>query len=586
MGHDVGYVVWTPADYDASGKTRYPVIYFLHGMDGNEASDSAGFSSQIAQGIRDGSVPPVICVFPNGGRSGYRGTVEKMIVDELIPLIDKSYPTKVEAKSRVVAGFSMGGAGAVRLSVMHPDLFCAAGSWGGGMWRDADAILAAAESGSATLRQNAYAALLINGDKDRPDAFDRLAHVFSELKIPHEVVVLKDTPHNLRLYYQRAGKTMTQFLGKHLQDLRVTISTIAEGDAEWDWMQARTAYVQTESPHFLTTMTRTAKVGSHRYHDVFLSISRDHGVTWSTPEIVPTLRRIRQPDGYEVVAGDLWPTWHRATGNILITGKTFNFENGTKENILREKISYAVINPATGECGPLRTVDMPERDHEDKPFIAPNAGCHQRVDLPNDDILLPIRYQKNEKKRNYTTIVARCRFDGETLAYAEHGSEHSIPTKRGLYEPSITRFGDAFLLTMRADDGAFVAKSPDGLHYSDHKPWTFDDGTPLGSYNTQQHWLTVGGNLYLVYTRRGADNDHIFRHRAPLFVAQVDPARLHVIRSTEQILVPENHATLGNSGVCRISDNESWITVAEGRVSYGKRKGENNRVILARVHAQ
>ena len=37
MGHDVGYVVWTPADYDSSGKTRYPVIYFLHGMGGSES---------------------------------------------------------------------------------------------------------------------------------------------------------------------------------------------------------------------------------------------------------------------------------------------------------------------------------------------------------------------------------------------------------------------------------------------------------------------------------------------------------------------------------------------------------------------
>jgi endo-1,4-beta-xylanase len=217
MGHDVGYVVWTPADYDASGDTRYPVIYFLHGMGGNEASDSAGFSSRIAQGIRDGHVPAVICVFPNGGRSGYSGDVETMIVDELIPLIDKTYPTKDEAKSRAIAGFSMGGAGAVRLSIMHPELFCAAGSWGGGMWRGADALLAAAESGAETLRKNHYAALLINGDEDRPEAFESLARKFRELKIPYEVVVLKDTRHNLGLYYERAGKTMTQFLGKHLQ---------------------------------------------------------------------------------------------------------------------------------------------------------------------------------------------------------------------------------------------------------------------------------------------------------------------------------------------------------------------------------
>ncbi len=218
MGHEVGYVVWTPPDYATSGDTRYPVIYFLHGMGGNEASDSAGFSSQIARGIRDGSVPPVICVFPNGGRSGYRGSVETMIVKELIPLIDKDYRTKADAKSRAVAGFSMGGAGAVRLSIMHPELFCAAGSWGGGMWQDADAIVAAAESGAQTLRDNAYAALLINGDRDRPDAYKLLVQKLSELKIPYEVVVLPDTPHNLGLYYERAGKKMTQFLGKHLRD--------------------------------------------------------------------------------------------------------------------------------------------------------------------------------------------------------------------------------------------------------------------------------------------------------------------------------------------------------------------------------
>ena len=36
MGRKVGYVVWTPKDFNASGVTRYPVVYFLHGMGGNE----------------------------------------------------------------------------------------------------------------------------------------------------------------------------------------------------------------------------------------------------------------------------------------------------------------------------------------------------------------------------------------------------------------------------------------------------------------------------------------------------------------------------------------------------------------------
>lgn len=217
MGHAVGYVVWTPRDFDASGKTRYPVIYFLHGMGGNESADSGGFSGLVARGMREGKLPPLICVFPNGGRSGYRGDVERMIVEELIPLIDKSYPTRAETRSRAVAGFSMGGAGAVQLSIMHPDLFCVAGSWGGGMWREAEAVLAGAVRNADTLRKNGYGVLLVNGDKDRPDAYLSLVEKLSSLKIEHEVKVLADTPHNLGLYYERAGETMIQFLGSRLK---------------------------------------------------------------------------------------------------------------------------------------------------------------------------------------------------------------------------------------------------------------------------------------------------------------------------------------------------------------------------------
>ncbi|MEQ8789231.1 MAG: alpha/beta hydrolase-fold protein [Pirellulaceae bacterium] len=217
LGRDVGYVVWKPEDFDDSGATRYGVIYFLHGMGGNESADAGGFSSLVRSAVKRGVMPPVICVFPNGGRSGYRGEVETMIVDELIPLIDKSYPTKAEAGSRVVAGFSMGGAGSVRLSLLHPELFCAAASWGGGMWRDSETLLAAVDRDAKALKANAYATLLINGDQDRPDAYASLVEKLSAHAIPSQVVVLEDTPHNLGLYYQRSGKQMTDFLGEHLK---------------------------------------------------------------------------------------------------------------------------------------------------------------------------------------------------------------------------------------------------------------------------------------------------------------------------------------------------------------------------------
>lgn len=354
------------------------------------------------------------------------------------------------------------------------------------------------------------------------------------------------------------------------------------GNSRWDWWQARTAYVPGDKPMWITTMSETGKTTSHDFHDIFQSVSHDHGKTWSSAQLVPSLQRRTEEDGYQVAPGDLWPCWHEVTKTILATGKTFNFRNGTKEDYLRERVAYAVMKPGKS-WGPLQYLHLPEHDHGGYPIIAANAGCTQRYDLPNGDVLLPIRYARDPKNRNYTSTIARCSFDGNELRYQEHGTELNIPQGRGLYEPSLTAFDGNYYVTLRADHTAFVARSTDGLHFDRIEEWKFDDGKPLGSYNTQQHWVTISGGLFLVYTRRGANNDHIMRHRAPLFIGQVNPKSLRVIRATEKVLIPENGATLGNSGVCRISHNESWITCGEGLLRLGKRKGENNKVLVVKI---
>lgn len=183
--------------------------------------------------------------------------------------------------------------------------------------------------------------------------------------------------------------------------------------------------------------------------------------------------------------------------------------------------------------------------------------------------------------RHYTTIVARCRFDGEKLTYVEHGSEFLIPRERGLYEPSVAAFGGRYFLTMRADHSAFVARGKDGLNYEPFAEWTFDDGQVLGSYNTQQHGLTHNETLYLIYTRRGANNDHVMRHRAPLFIAEVDPEKLHVRRATEKILIPESNADLGAGfAVVEVNPHETWVVTSE-IPTRGSR--DYNRVLMARL---
>jgi hypothetical protein len=218
------------------------------------------------------------------------------------------------------------------------------------------------------------------------------------------------------------------------------------------------------------------------------------------------------------------------------------------------------------------------------------AGSVQRFDLPNGVILLPV-YYKDPKQAQYSVTVCLCRFDGKDLTFVKHGTEMTVPVQRGFAEPSLTGFGDRYFLTLRNDEKGYVTSSADGLSFDEPKPWAFDDGSELGNYNTQQHWVAHSDGLFLVYTRKGAKNDHVFRHRAPLFIAQVDPQTLRVIRETEQILVPERGARLGNFGVVHVSPNETWVVVTEWMQTWGpnivipvnNKLGADNSIHIAKI---
>lgn len=370
--------------------------------------------------------------------------------------------------------------------------------------------------------------------------------------------------------------------------IRIERGTILTSAGALHFAQSRAALIPAGAtsgrpPRVLLTTQQIEKVGSHGYRDVFTVETADGGKSWSELRRIESLTRRRLPEGHDLVMGDICPQWHAASGVVLATGKTFGFDGGTKENRGHERVSYAIYSLVKDAWSGLKLLELPEADHEGRKILEPNSGCHQRFDLPNGEILLPIRYRKDPASRAYTTIVARCTFDGETLTYREHGSEHTIPRERGLYEPSVVGFGGRYFLTMRADHSAFVSVSRDGLNYEPIREWTFDDGQVLGSYNSQQHWIVHNDSLYLSYTRRGANNDHVFRHRAPLFIARVDPERLCVVRTTEQILLPESGVDLsGGFGVLDISLSETWVVSSEMAFP-AERKEEANRVLLAKL---
>jgi len=337
-------------------------------------------------------------------------------------------------------------------------------------------------------------------------------------------------------------------------------------------------------PEIAMTMTTLDLAGSDVFKGMYGLHTSDLGRSWSPVEkqemMSPryeTIDGIRRP----VAASDFWPEYHRKSKELLGIGHTVVYTPDWKVAHPRPRhTSYSTYDPATQQWRKWAKLEMPDSEK----FYNAGAGSVQRYDLENGEIFLPIYFSPSESSSQVT--VLRCSFDGESLEYLEHGNELSIKDDtRGLHEPSMTKFEGKYFLTIRNDKTSLVTQSGDGLHYEPYKRWTFDDGTDLGTYNTQQHWVTHSNGLFLVYTRRGANNDHVFRHRAPLFMAEVDPDKLHVIRETEQIIVPERGARLGNFGVTDISPEETWVTVSEWMQPAGVEKyGSDGSVWVARIH--
>lgn len=306
--------------------------------------------------------------------------------------------------------------------------------------------------------------------------------------------------------------------------------------------------------------------------DVFYGLemmkSSDGGRTFSSPIPCENLKRRYFADGNSVAFCDATPFYHKKTGKIILTGHTARYgaDNALAPAPQTRETPYAVYDEKTGDFSACKFIDMPETP--DRKYYSSGAGCTQITELENGDLLIPFYFNDYESACDpwhscSSVAVMRCSFDGEDMKLIEIGNELTVDVPRGLGEPSIACFGDEYLLALRNDETGFVSKSTDGLHYSEPKPLEFDDGENLGNYNTQQHWLVGGGKIYLVYTRRAGFNDHVFRHRAPLFIAEFDTERMCVIRETEQIAVPERGARLGNFGCQSYSDEVGYIFAAE-----------------------
>lgn len=129
LGRDLKFAVQFPPAYDKDAKRKFPVLYFLHGMNGNEGEfERRGVAAAINKMRESGKVGEMIVVAPAGKNSFYLNAkngekYEDAIIKDLIPYVEKTYRAVGTRDGRAIQGISMGGFGALVLAFKHPDMF-------------------------------------------------------------------------------------------------------------------------------------------------------------------------------------------------------------------------------------------------------------------------------------------------------------------------------------------------------------------------------------------------------------------------------------------------------------------------------
>ncbi len=160
LGVPKALAVYLPPSYAASGRRRYPVLLYLHGLGGNERNwATAGRLPRVMDSLAAAGHPEAVVAMPDGDDSWYttharlpdpagcaqdtlrRESVATFCVNwlryddyvahDVVRHLDARYRTRADAAHRALGGLSMGGYGAIALALAYPDRFAAAASHSG-----------------------------------------------------------------------------------------------------------------------------------------------------------------------------------------------------------------------------------------------------------------------------------------------------------------------------------------------------------------------------------------------------------------------------------------------------------------------
>jgi enterochelin esterase-like enzyme len=230
-------LVYTPPGFNK--KKKYPVLYLLHGIGGDEKEWLNGGNPQLILDnlYADNKIQPMIVVMPNGramkddratgnvmapDKVAAFATFEQDLLVDLIPFIESKYPALKDRENRAIAGLSMGGGQSLNFGLGNPDKF----AWVGGFSSAPNTKLPEVLMPDPEKAKKNLKLLFIScGDNDRLISFSKRTHDYLfEHDVPH-VYYIEPGVHDFKVW--KNGLYMfSQFLFKPVDQASLSGYTI------------------------------------------------------------------------------------------------------------------------------------------------------------------------------------------------------------------------------------------------------------------------------------------------------------------------------------------------------------------------
>ncbi len=139
--------VYTPAGYD-SNTNKYPYFILQHGMAENETGwhEQGKMANIMDNNIASGEAVPMVVVMDNGDcdygwgtipgetQNDFGGKFESVVINDLIPYVEKNFRVRTDRENRAIAGLSWGGHQAFDIGLAHTELFSGIGAFSGAIF--------------------------------------------------------------------------------------------------------------------------------------------------------------------------------------------------------------------------------------------------------------------------------------------------------------------------------------------------------------------------------------------------------------------------------------------------------------------